>query len=313
MIFAVGLRGTEPDREQRISRLILDTLDSLSRDGLDPRPRAIHDQPGGVPPPRDQGERLPLCAAAHGPRAAGMGPRRRSLRFPRVLPLDGGAEVPSGRRTPVSGEAPRPGISSPIRIVSRCWLPLTAPRSSARLRRRRAEWRRPGGGSRLSEKESALRDARAFKEYQAAPDSPESLALIPSLRRADIPANVERIPLAGDASPRRVCRWRCTTSSPTKSSISTLHSRRTRLAGELSLLLPLFGRAVCGTGLPGIPYHAVALELFRLTGGFSASLDAGGIAGRTQGFGQYVFFRTRCLRHNLRDAVALIARAAQGG
>ena len=36
MIFAVGLRGTEADRETRIERLVLDTLGALSRDGLDP-------------------------------------------------------------------------------------------------------------------------------------------------------------------------------------------------------------------------------------------------------------------------------------
>ena len=54
-------------------------------------------------------------------------------------------------------------------------------------------------------------------------------------------------------------------------------------------------------GFPAMRYDAVALELFRLTGGFSASLDAGGIAGRPQGFGQYVFFRIRCLRQNLAE------------
>jgi Zn-dependent M16 (insulinase) family peptidase len=35
MIFAVGLRGAEPDREKKIESLILDTLHALSKDGLD--------------------------------------------------------------------------------------------------------------------------------------------------------------------------------------------------------------------------------------------------------------------------------------
>jgi hypothetical protein len=61
-------------------------------------------------------------------------------------------------------------------------------------------------------------------------------------------------------------------------------------------------------GLPGARYDEVALQLFRLTGGFSSSLDAGGIAGRPDTFGQFMFFRTRCLRHNLKDGADLVAR-----
>jgi hypothetical protein len=80
------------------------------------------------------------------------------------------------------------------------------------------------------------------------------------------------------------------------------------LAGEHSLLLPFFVRAVCGSGLPGMRYDKVALELFRLTGGFSASLDAGGIVGRPADIGQYAFFRMRCLRQNLPEAAGLEAR-----
>ena len=85
------------------------------------------------------------------------------------------------------------------------------------------------------------------------------------------------------------------------------------LAGERSLLLPLFGRAVCGMGLPGVPYDEVALELFRLTGGFSASLDAGGIAGRPDEFGQFMFFRMRCLRHDAAEAPWTWLRACFSG
>ncbi|HYW81793.1 MAG TPA: insulinase family protein, partial [Spirochaetia bacterium] len=80
------------------------------------------------------------------------------------------------------------------------------------------------------------------------------------------------------------------------------------LTGELSLMLPLFGKTVCGTGLPGLSYDRVALELFRLTGGFSASLDAGGIVGQEEGIGQYAFFRFRCLRQNLSEAADLVSR-----
>ena len=51
----------------------------------------------------------------------------------------------------------------------------------------------------------------------------------------------------------------------------------------------------------------MALDLFRLTGGFSASLDAGGIVGEPQLFSQHAFFRMRCLRKNLTEASLLIS------
>jgi len=157
------------------------------------------------------------------------------------------------------------------------------------------------------DQERLLRGARAFKEYQVAPDKADEIARIPSLSRSDIPAEVERIPREDS---------RTAGGTPL-----TLHDIFTNeivyldlvfpthaLTGELSLLLPLFGRAVTGMGLPGIPYHRVALDLFRLTGGFSASLDAGGIAGKPDEFGQFMFFRTRSLRPFLTEAVDLVAR-----
>jgi Zn-dependent M16 (insulinase) family peptidase len=78
------------------------------------------------------------------------------------------------------------------------------------------------------------------------------------------------------------------------------------------LLLPLFGRAVCGCGLPGMSYSEVSLELFRLTGGFFAQLDAGGMVGRPEEQARHAFFRTRCLRQNLGEAVNLVGRLLAG-
>jgi hypothetical protein len=81
-----------------------------------------------------------------------------------------------------------------------------------------------------------------------------------------------------------------------------------QLSDAQSLLLPLFGRAVCGMGLQGMGYDKVALELFRLTGGFSSALDAGGVVGQADRVAQHMFFRTRCLRQNLPAAASLVGR-----
>ena len=48
-------------------------------------------------------------------------------------------------------------------------------------------------------------------------------------------------------------------------------------------------------------YADVSLELFRLTGGFAAVLDAGGMAGPPGGLARHAIFRTRCLLKDLSE------------
>ncbi len=152
-----------------------------------------------------------------------------------------------------------------------------------------------------AQKEAALSGTPArSRQYQLAPDSPEDLARIPSLRRSDIPPNVERIPHQDTRTPHSGCPL-------------ALHDIFTNEIIYLDLAFPTdsprpaSSRSSCPCSAAPCAawasragaYDEVALELFRLTGGFSASLDAGGIAGRPGVFGQFMFFRTRCLRHTL--------------
>ncbi|MGO9309713.1 MAG: insulinase family protein [Spirochaetia bacterium] len=306
MVFAAGLRGTEPDRERSIETLVLDTLQGLSRGGLDPRlvqsmmnrvefrHREIR---GGGSPYALRLMGRTLRGWVHGADPFDSlefaGPmnelKRRLAADPRYL----------------EGCIDRSFVSNPHRLTL-----VVGPDREQEEQDAAAETARVQtalAGMTASEKEAAVRDARTFRQYQLAPDSPEDLARIPSLRRSDIPPNVERIPHQDTRTPEGVP--------------LALHDLFTNeivyldlafptdgITGELSLLLPLFGRAVCGMGVPGARYDEIALELFRLTGGFSASLDAGGIAGRPDVYGQFMFFRTRCLRHNLPAAADLVAR-----
>jgi len=305
MIFAVGLRGTEPDRETRIQGLVLDTLAGLSRNGLDSvlvqsmmnrvefRHREI--KGGGSP------YALRLMGRAFRGWVHGADPFD-SLEF--AGPMNELKRRMAAQPRYLEGCLERSFVSNPHRLTL-----VVSPDRDQEERDAAAEAARVEAAlSRMSaaQKEAAIRDARAFKQYQLAPDTPENLARIPSLRRSDIPPNIERIPHKDTRTPSGVP--------------LALHDIFTNeivyldfafptdgLTGEHSLLLPLFGRAVCGMGLPRARYDEIALELFRLTGGFSASLDAGGIAGRPEGFGQFMFFRTRCLRHNLPEAADLVA------
>jgi hypothetical protein len=306
MIFAVGLRGTEPEREKSVESLILETLTALCSAGFEKnlvqsminRVEFRHRELRGNGAPYA----LRLMGRAFRGWVHGMDPVR-SLQFAPVMAELKARLAAEPRFLEKALEDNYLSNRHRLTLVVRPDREQEA-RDAAEERKRLAT-----ATEALSarEKEAVLSDARAYRAYQLAPDAPEDLARIPSLRRTDLPREVERIPIR---------------ETRTKSGVPlALHDLFTNeivyldlafptgaLEDELSLLLPLFGKAVCATGLPGMRYDKVALELFRLTGGFSASLDAGGIVGHGAGFGQYIFFRMRCLRHNLREASDLVAR-----
>ena len=305
LVFTVGLRGSEADREEKVSGAVLETLSTLARQGLDRllvqsminRVEFRHREIRGNGSPYA----LRLMGRAFRGWVHGLDPLS-SLEF---------APAMNGLKSRIAADPrclEKIIEGSLVSNLHRVTLVVRPDREQEQkdAAEEKALLARVVGALSPVEKEKVLREAKDFRLYQLAPDAPETLALLPSLTRSDLPREVERIPSLETATPRGI---------PV-----SLHDLFTNeiayidlcfptdaIGGERTLLLPLFGRAVCGCGLPGTPYDKVALDLFRLTGGFSASLDAGGIVGKTGSFGQYVFFRTRCLRQNLREAAALVS------
>jgi hypothetical protein len=306
MIFAVGLRGTEPDRENKIESLILDTLHALSRDGLDRnlvqsminRVEFRHREIRGSGSPYA----LRLMGRAFRGWVHGMEPFS-SIEFSASM-KELKARL-AGNPRYLEECLGRGFVSNPHRLTL-----LVRPDRGQEARETAEDKARLAAAIQslsVDQLEAVRKDARMFRAYQLAPDSSESLALIPSLRRTDLQREVEKIPVQ-----------EARTGSGVPLSLHDIFTNEIvyldlafptdALAGELSLMLPLFGKTVCGSGFPGLSYDQVALELFRLTGGFSASLDAGGIVGQEEGIGQYAFFRFRCLRQNLAEAADLVSR-----
>ncbi|HVP18010.1 MAG TPA: insulinase family protein, partial [Spirochaetia bacterium] len=305
LVFAVGLRGTDPDRSGKISSIVMETLSTLAAQGLDRglvdsivnRVEFRHREIRGNGSPYA----LRLMGRALRGWVHGVDPIF-SLEFDTVM-----AETKSllARETRMLEQMiEKELLSNPHRVTL-----VVEPDRGQQARDAAAEKALVDEAvRRLSPDRRArlLADAKDFKAYQMTPDSPQALAVLPRLRRADLPREIERIPI---------------TQTSTASNVAlSLHGIFTnevvyidlcfpteRISGEKTLLLPLFGRAVTGSGLPGRSYDKVALDLFRLTGGFSASLDAGGIVGKPESFAQHAFFRMRCLRKDVSEAAALIA------
>ncbi len=310
LVFAVGLRGTEPDRAEQVSGLVLKTLETLVSKGLDSRlvesmmnrVEFRHREIRGNGSPYA----LRLMGRAFRGWVHGIDPLQ-SLEFDSVM-----ARVKSSL-----AQDPRALLklietglmANPHRVT----LTVSPDRTQEQQETDSEKARVAEAVRRLAPQERGklLADAKDFRAYQLAPDPQEAIALLPTLLRKDLPAEIERIPAQEIATPSGVP--------------LTLHDIFTNevvyvdlafstegISGDRTLLLPLFGKAVSGCGLAGRSYDKVALDLFRLTGGFGASLDAGGIVGEERSFGQHAFFRMRCLRKNLAEAAALVASLLSG-
>lgn len=305
MVFAAGLRGTDPERAGQVSGIVLECLKGLASNGIElglvdsmiNRVEFRHREIRGNGSPYA----LRLMGRALRGWVHGIDPIS-SLEFDSAM-----AEMKSrlaGDPRLLEEIIEKELISNPHRVT----LVVRPDREQEKKESADEKALVAGAVRRLSSKErlQLLEEAKSFRTYQVTPDSPEALLLLPSLKRSDLPREIERIP-ASESS----------TSSGVALSLHDLFTNEVvyidlcfptgSIRGEKALLLPLFGRAVCGCGLPGRSYDRVALDLFRLTGGFSASLDAGGIVGQPQAFGQHAFFRMRCLRKNLAEAAGLAA------
>lgn len=162
-----------------------------------------------------------------------------------------------------------------------------------------------------ADKQELVRSTQELKRFQEAPDTLEQLNAIPFLSHEDLPREVERIPVQEDALPGAV---------PLR-----LHDVFTNgivyldfaldMAGldpALSPLLPMFGKTVCGAGLPGMPYDEVARKLALLTGGFSAQVAASATVADPTEVRTHLFFRVKVLEENLAPALELVQRLLLG-
>ena len=305
-IFAVGLRGTDPSREAEIQKLILDTLARLATEGLDDslvqsmvtrtefRNREIRGS-GGPYALRLMGRTL--RGWAHG-----MDPVDSLVFSPAMEQLKARlAEKDRYLESLIRAEL----LDSPHRVT------LVVRPDPGQEKREAGEAKallsRLEAGLSGGEREHILAEADRFRRFQLAPDSPEAAATLPTLRRTDLKREIERIPCeerqeAGGV-PRLLLHDIFTNGIVYLDACVPLAD----LTERQSLLLPFFAKAVCGCGLPGRSYSEVSLDLFRLTGGFSAVLDAGGIAGRPGAHARHLVFRTRCLQDSLGQAVDLVA------
>ena len=160
------------------------------------------------------------------------------------------------------------------------------------------------------EKDEIVTSVMNLKKFQETPDSPELLNKIPSLKLPDLPREVERIPCEESFLPDKVPVFFHDVF--TRGIIYIDFAFNTQdIPGELSQYLPLFGKSICGLGLPGVRYDELARLMSLYTGGFSYFLSATGEVGNSFGKSQHIFFRVKVLKENLQNALDLIKNLLQ--
>jgi Zn-dependent M16 (insulinase) family peptidase len=144
--------------------------------------------------------------------------------------------------------------------------------------------------------------SRLLARFQESPDRPEDTATLPRLRRADLPREVDTVPTSRLQAPEGFFHELHTNGVV----YLDLALEVSGLGEQASALLPLWARAVCGSGLPGQPWHQTASRLSLVAGGFSAALGADTPAGASRP-AQHLIFRLKALEENLEKALELVA------
>jgi len=300
MVFSVGLRGIPPRKRKALEDLVEKTLEDLRDGGLD------RERVEGAVRRVEFRNREVRAGSAFGLRLMrrslrgwlhGQGPER-TLEF---------APVMAGLREEIARDPRRfenlirrQLLENPHRstlVVKPD--PALAAREEARTRERldREE-------ARLSERdrEELRRDLDAFRAFQDSPDSPEALASIPALALADIPRELETIPV--EILPPGGAAGLYAHDLYTNGIVYADFAFELEGGGPPDLFLPLFTAALTGIGAGGRPYDRIALELALKTGGLGTELEAGTVVGG--GVRRFLFLRLKSLEDNFPEALDLL-------
>jgi hypothetical protein len=333
IVFAVGLRGTEPQKAQQIERLILDTLRRVAGDGFD---RELIE--GTLHQVEFQGKEIQRGTFPYGITLMGRvfhtwlydGDPLAGLNFPRLIEAVRcrWAEHPALFEDVVR----KWFLENPHRLLS-----VMEP-SPGYLDEQEASFRNRMSGIKATLPADAIekirRDAEALKSFQAKADGPEALDCLPRLNVRDLERAVETIPTE---------RLNLGGVPALSHELFTNGIAYLDLAFDIADIpedmqpyLPLLGKFMTNMGAAGLDYEQLAKRIALKTGGLGSSLSAGLLADahtrnvREETAGpslsapsrdavsderhwQKMIFRVRALHRHIGEAVDILADVLTAG
>jgi len=312
--FAVGLRGTEPDKAQAIETLILDTLRGVVNSGFD---RDLIE--GTLHQVEFLGKEIQRGVYPYGITLMGRvfhtwlydGDPLSGLNFPRM--------IDDIRRR----WAANPGlfqevvrewfVDNPHRLLS-----VMEPSPTYLEEQEQADRNRLAGiNAALSadDIERIRREADALKTFQTEPDAPEALDCLPRLSVRDLERTVDTIP----ADRLSIGGVPALTHELFTNGIVYLDLAFdiSDVPEDLQPYLPLLGKMMTNMGAAGLDYEQMAKRIALKTGGLGSSVSAGLLAHQMEQAGvaefsnaqhwQKMIFRVSALHRNIGEAVEILA------
>jgi hypothetical protein len=300
--FAVGLRGTEPDRAPRIEALILDTLREIAASGFD---RELIE--GTLHQIEFHGREMVRGSYPYGIVLMGRayhtwlydGDPLAELNFPRTI-LEIRREwdaCPRLFQDVVRTEL----IENPHRLLS----VMKPSRSYQQQREREADERMKALAASLTpeERQRHRAETEAMQRFQSEPDTPEAAATLPKLTPGEISHDIETTPtehLTLGGAPALV------------HDLFTNGILYLDLAfdvsdvpEELQPCLPLLGKLTAQMGAAGLSYEAMARRIALQTGGLGTKL-ATGLTANGAGDWQTLCVSVKALARNADEAIAIV-------
>jgi Zn-dependent M16 (insulinase) family peptidase len=300
--FAVGLRGTDPEKAPRIEALILDTLRDVAANGFD---RDLIE--GTLHQVEFHGREMVRGAYPYGIVLMGRayhtwlydGNPLTDLNFPRtIIEIRRNFEA----RPALFQEVVRRWlIENPHRLLSVMEPSRTFQEEREQAVRERLA--RLAASLSQEERERIRQETLMLKQFQEQPDSPEAAATLPKLKISDISREIETVPtdtaaiggvpiLSHDLFTNGIA-------------YLDLAFDVSDVPEELQPYLPLLGKLTTQMGAAGLSYEEMAKRIVLRTGGLGAGLAAG-LTADGSGNWQKLIFSVKALYRNVDEALAII-------
>ncbi len=300
--FAVGLRGSEPDKAPRIETLILDTLRNVAANGFD---RELIE--GTLHQIEFHGREMVRGAYPYGIVLMGRayhtwlydGDPLTDMNFPRtILGIRGKWEAdPALFQTCLR----KWFLENPHRLLSVMEPSRTFQEEGERvLHDHMARFQESLSPE---EKERIQEETLAMKRFQEAPDPPEATATLPKLAIGDISREIETIPTDHAAvGGVPVLRHDLFTNGIAYLDLAFDVSD---VPEKLQPYLPLLGKLTTQMGAAGLSYEAMSKRIALRTGGLGSNLAAGLTADGKKNW-QKMFFSVKALYRNVDEALGIV-------
>ena len=303
VVFAVGLRGSDPGKAGRIESLILNTLQKVAKTGFD---RELIE--GVLHQVEFHGREIVRDSLPYGIILMGRayhtwlydGDPLTGMNFPRII-----KEIRDKweARPELFQDIVRTWfLDNPHRLLSvlepsKTLQEEVEEKSKKRMTRLKAS---------LSpeELENIHREAASLMDFQTEPDPPEALATLPKLKIGDLRRKVEIIPTEK------------TSINGVPAMVHDIFANGVAyldmafnisdIPEDLQIYLPLLGKLMINMGAAGLTYEEMAKRIALKTGGIGCHLTAGMV---TDGKGnwQKMIFRMKALHRNIVDAVRIVS------